>query len=213
VCLTNRQRRTILSVFLALTLLLISCGLPSLLGPAVPPPVPGAVDTIVALTAGAAQTETAAAITPTWTPTFTPSPTRTPTITPSPTPTFLFFLFTPTRETPTAASGDYQCTLTGQTPADGTTFSKGETFTTTWTVKNTGTVTWDPNTVDFAYVSGTKLASIKLADLPKSVAIGKSIGLKLTMTAPSTSNTYGTTWSLQQGNNKFCKVTLSIVVK
>ncbi len=215
-CLTNRQRHTIVSAFLALALLLISCDLSTLVGPAAPAPVPGAVNTIVVLTAAAAGTQTAASIPPTWTPTFTPSPSRTPTITPSPTPTFRFFLFTATSVPETAAAGapgDYQCSLTDQTPADGTTFSKGETFQTVWTVKNTGSVVWDTNTVDFAYVSGTKLASIKLADLPKSVAVGKSIGLKLTMTAPSTVNTYQTTWSLQQGNNRFCKVTLSIVVK
>ncbi|HEX8992829.1 MAG TPA: NBR1-Ig-like domain-containing protein [Anaerolineales bacterium] len=215
-CLTNRQRHTIVSALLALTLLLISCDLSTLLGPAVPPPVPGAVNTIVVLTAEAAGTQTAAAIPPTWTPTFTPSPTRTPTITPSPTPTFLFFVFTRTSVPQSAtagAPGDYQCSLTGQTPADGTTFSKGESFQTTWTVKNTGSVAWDTNTVDFAYVSGTNFASIKLADLPKSVAIGKSIGLRITMTAPSTSGSYQTTWGLQQGNNRFCKVTLSIVVK
>ena len=215
-CLTNQQRRTIVSAFLALALLLISCDLSTLVGPTVPPPIPGAVNTIVVLTAGAAGTQTAAAMPPTWTPTFTPSPTRTPTITPSPTPTFLFFVFTPTHvpESATAgAPGDYQCSLTNQTPADGTTFSKGETFQTTWTVKNTGSVAWDPNTVDFAFISGTKLASIKLADLPKSIAVGKSIGLKLTMTAPSTANTYQTTWSLQQGTNRFCKVSVSIIVK
>lgn len=215
-CLTNRQRHTIVSAFLAVTLLLISCDLSTLVGPAVPPPAPGAVNTIVVLTAGAAGTGTAAAIPPTWTPTFTPSPSRTPTITPSPTPTFLFFVFTPTRvsEPATAgAPGDYQCSLTDQTPADGATVSKGETFQTIWTVKNTGSVVWDSNTVDFAFVSGTNFASIKLADLPKTVAVGKSIGLKLTMTAPSTASSYQTTWSLRQGSNKFCKVTLSIVVK
>ncbi len=195
-------------------LLLISCDVSTVLPAAVPTPVPGAVNTIVALTAQSAASATAAFITPTLTSTPTPLPTKTPTITPSPTPTFLFFLLTPTSEpAPSAAgTGSYTCALTDQTPADGVTIAKGQTFETTWTVKNTGTATWTSSSVDFVFVNGTNFASIKRADLPQSVAPGATIALKLTMKAPSTVNSYTTTWSLEQGSTRFCKVNLSIVV-
>lgn len=187
----------------------------TLIGPQqAPAPAPGAVNTIVVLTAQAAASQTAAALPPTLTPTFTPIPTDTPTETPSPTPTFLFILSTLTK-TPTAAvsSSDFSCNLTDQTPADGSSMSKNATFTATWTVRNTGQATWSSNNVDFVYVQGAKLATVKAADLPKTVSPGGSVKLSLSMVAPNAANTYKTVWTLQQGKTSFCRLTLTIVVK
>ncbi len=177
---------------------------------------PGGIDTIVAQTAGAAATQTAALIPPSPTPTETPTATRTPTVTPSLTPTFLFILATRSK-TPTpgasSSSGDFACSLISQSPADGATMKKNEAFTVTWKVKNTGAVTWDTNSVDFIYVSGAKLASVKVADLPNSVAVGDTIALKLGMNAPGANGTYKTVWTLHHGKTQFCKVNISIVVQ
>jgi Ig-like domain from next to BRCA1 gene len=180
--------------------------------PAAPPP--GAVNTIVVQTARAAASQTAAALPPTLTPTLTPSPTRTPTLTPSPSPTFLFLLSSPTRTATLAAStGDLGCQLTDQTPADGSTLSKGQTFTATWTVDNIGQSGWDSASVDFVYVTGDKLATVKAVDLPKTVMPGGHVTLKVPMTAPTAAGSYKTAWTLQQGKNKpFCRLTLSIKV-
>ncbi len=90
---------------------------------------------------------------------------------------------------------------------------KNEAFTVSWKVKNTGAVTWDTNSVDFIYVSGAKLASVKVADLPNSVAVGDTIALTLGMNAPGANGTYKTVWTLHHGKTQFCKVNISIVVQ
>ena len=182
-----------------------------------PAPVPGAVDTIIAQTAHAAATQTALKVTPTLTPTDTSVPTKTPTVTPSDTPTFLFllstFTFTPEPATVAAGAGDYACALTAQTPDDGATIGKKQTFSASWTVRNTGTLTWDANNTDFVYVSGAKLTSLKVADLPKSVATGETVTLKLTLEAPNQADTYKTVWILHSGKDDFCRLDITIVVQ
>ncbi|MGE5074033.1 MAG: NBR1-Ig-like domain-containing protein [Anaerolineae bacterium] len=205
---------------MALTLLLISCDVSTLV--AAPPPTPlppGGIATIVVQTAQAAASQTAALLPPTLTPTLTPAPTKTPTETPSPSPTFLFILATMSR-TPTEApvsssgggSGDFACKLLDQSPADESTMSKNQVFTASWKLQNTGATTWNTNAVDFVYLSGAKIASVKAADLPKSVDSGDSVTLKLSMTAPSDSGRYKTVWTLQQGKTQFCRVSLTIIV-
>ncbi len=89
---------------------------------------------------------------------------------------------------------------------------KNQNFTVAWKVKNTGATTWNSNSVDFIYLSGTKLASVKVADLPNSVAVDDTITLKLDMNAPGASGTYKTVWTLRQGKTQFCKLNISIVV-
>ena len=212
----NSRRRHLLQGLLALTLVFISCDVSTLAGPQVPTVVPGAVDTIVVMTAQAAGTQTAALLPPTLTPTLTPVPTHTPSLTPSPTATFLFLLATIAR-TPTAATAppsgkDFSCALTDQSPGDGAVVTKNQNFSVTWTVQNTGTSSWDSNSVDFVYASGAKLTSTKGVDLPKSVGPGESIPLKVTMQAPG-SGTYKTVWTLRNGKDVFCRVSLSIVVQ
>ncbi len=91
--------------------------------------------------------------------------------------------------------------------------SKNQSFAVTWTVQNTGTTTWDSNTVDFTYASGAKLSPLRAVDLPKSVAAGESIALKLTMVAPGSADTYKTVWTLEGGKDTFCRLDLTIVVK
>ncbi len=91
--------------------------------------------------------------------------------------------------------------------------SSKQSFTASWTVQNTGSAGWDSNSVDFVYVSGAKLSSLKAADLPKSVASGDSITLKLSMVAPGPADTYKTVWTLESGKNAFCRLSLSIKVK
>jgi Ig-like domain-containing protein len=185
--------------------------------PEAPTPVPGAVDTIVAQTAQAAATQTALQAPPTLTPTYTAVPTKTASVTPSPSPTFVFLLasLTNTPKTPTfePGSGDFSCQLTAQTPEDGAVMKAKQSFTTSWTVLNTGGSAWDANSTDFVFVSGAKLSPLKAADLPQTVASGESTTLKLSMQAPNSADTYKTVWTLHNGKNTFCRVTLSIVVK
>ena len=171
-----------------LSLVVISCDITSLVVPAGPVPslVPGAVDTIVARTAAAASTQTAAKVTlvPTGTASATPPPSETPTPTLSPSPTFVFVLptLTPTKK-PTATSesstAGFGCQLLSQSPPDGSKFAAKDNFKVTWKIKNTGLAKWDAATVDFAYFSGTPgLGTLRLnGRLPADDVINAEFGL------------------------------------
>jgi hypothetical protein len=91
--------------------------------------------------------------------------------------------------------------------------SKNQSFSVSWTVQNTGGAAWDSRSIDFVYTGGTKLSSLKALDLPKSVAPGESVTLKVTMVAPGSPDTYKTVWMLESGKNTFCRLDITIVVK
>jgi hypothetical protein len=178
------------------------------------------VETIVAGTAGAAQTQTAVLLAPTFTPTATPTATRTASLTPTFTPTFIFQLrsATPAKtSTPTlgpeSISGEYGCRLLDQDPEDGAKLNAKASFDAVWEVRNTGSVTWDENNIDFAFFNGDKLHEESVYDLNKTVKSGEAINLIVDMVAPKNEGKYRTVWSLRRGNDDFCRVTLTINVK
>jgi hypothetical protein len=212
--------RRLAQLLLALTILVISCDFSSVLPLplAAPTTIPGLVNTIVASTADVAMTRTAALILPTLTASATSTSTRIPTDTPTFTPTFVLILPSATR-TPTAtpittgtSTSGMTCTVVSQAPADNTHLPANKGFAASWKVKNTGSSAWDPATVDFAYLSGTKMYKSIRHDLPVIVAPGEKIDLTAGMTAPKNDGTYNTVWSLRQGNNSFCRVALQIIV-
>jgi Ig-like domain-containing protein len=196
---------------------------------------PNELSTIIVLTANAASTQTAAAMP---TATFTPSvtPTR-PTETPSPTetPTVIFILSTPTQiVVPTftlissgggsgsgsgsggssgSSSENYACQILSVSPANGTTMNDDTDFDAIWKVKNIGQKTWDQNSVDFVYDSGTDMAKRDGYDLNSNVKSGQEISLGADMVAPTKPGNYTTNWTLRVGNNEFCKMSLTINVK
>ncbi len=201
---------------------MFACALPFGAPVAIPTTAPGGIETIVAETAAFAATQTAAVFTATLTPTLTPFPTAIPSDTPTVTPTFLFLLISPTPvpgvvitpSTPiTPSATDYECQLTGQSPADDFIMPANKGFITVWTVANTGRKTWDDTSVDFIYLSGAKLAKGKGADLPNSIAPGAAVSLKISMTAPKNPGTYRTVWTLRLGQNEFCTMSLRIIVQ
>ncbi len=201
-------------------MLLISCDLTSLIAPSAPIPAsgPGVVDTIVAQTAAAASTETAAFVTvvDTWTPSATPPPTDTSTPTPSLTPTFIFLLASPTRTPrPNSTEGvaGLSCELVGQTPADGSIFDPREQFSAAWTIKNTGVGSWDSTSIDFEYFSGAKTyVGTTAYDLPNDVPVNKSVTISVAMKAPKGAGSYRTVWTLRRGKVDFCHVSLQLNV-
>ena len=178
--------------------------------------VPGVVDTIVAQTAAAAWTQTAALIPPTRTPSFTPLPTKTASVTPSPTETFIFKLNTPTQvkpsATPNSSKAGYACDLVSQSPDDGTVFNANTDFDAHWTVKNIGSKNWSATSVDVIYVSGSKFYKKNAYDLSTSVATGSTYTVAVDMVAPKNSGSYTTHWGLRVNKNVFCAISLNIVV-
>jgi Ig-like domain from next to BRCA1 gene len=182
------------------------------------PPAPPTFDllslnTIIAETAGAAATQTFVLQ-----PTLTPSPTitKTPTEIPTSTPTFVFVLSTPTvpSSTPTldANGAKYACKIVSKTPADDTVFAKGIPFKTHWQVLNTGTFAWDENSSDYRYMNGDKLHQTAGFDFNESVPTGGIISIIVEMKAPNDPGTYKTTWRISVGKERFCPMSITIVV-
>ncbi len=113
---------------------------------------------------------------------------------------------------PTAPS-PLSCKLNWQSPRNHVIYNAGDSFTVGWSVTNTGTVTWDPGSVEFTYVSGAKLYDDPLVRLKSSVAPGQSVVLSVAMHAPRNSTTYTTYWSLKRGDTFFCSLALWIYVQ
>jgi hypothetical protein len=209
-------------IWVTMLILISACILPSAGAPVVPTIDPGAVNTYIAQTANAAATQTARAL-PTSTPTatFTPTPRNTDTASPTPTNTVIFLLKSPTPILPPTipgtgggggSSGGYACEILSVYPF-GVTFSPRTNFDATWKVKNTGSKKWDRNSVDFVYSSGDQIHKVSGYDLEKTVSVGETITLSVSMQAPKTQGTYTTYWTLRDGNTTFCKMVASIIVQ
>ena len=203
-------------------------------GPAIATPFPTAdpneLNTIIAQTANAALSQTAAAMpTATFTPTLTPTR-PSPTSSPTATSTVIFVLSTPTLQViPTftfissggggsssgggTSSANYACQILSVNPANGSSMNGQTDFDAIWSVKNTGQKTWDKNSVDFVYDSGTKMNKVAGYDLDSNVSSGSTTSLGADMEAPKNSGNYTTTFTLKVGDNEFCKMSITINVK
>ena len=210
----NLELKRALQIFLASVLLLMSCDMSTFAAPPqIPTPIRGAIKLMVAQTAAAAETETAALIPPTLTPTLTPFPTQTQVNTPTFTPTFVFLLPTSTTTpAPTSASNDFACTLMSQVPQDGTHFAPNRSFTVTWQIRNTGSGNWYQGKVQLVYVSGAQLTSTTTVDLPRGLDSGNFFSIGINMIAPNVAGHYTTYWTLEFGAQTFCTLSLEIKV-
>ncbi len=211
-------------LLVVITSLMAACATPTA------PPAPTADQGAIATAVAAAQTQAAetvvaqitqeALLNPSPTPT-TPPPTEVPTATPTvyvlptATPTRVVVIATAVIPTLTPTPTAIGCKLQSQSPANGTTMDPGFDFDGKWTIKNTGTSTWDKSSIDFKYLSGTKFQKFyDVIDLPEAVASGDTVDLVIDMKAPSTSGTYTATWSLVGGTKgNWCQVGLTIKVK
>lgn len=223
----DRKKRTgYLLVILAVTLACVPA-LPSV-APLPTQPV-GAVDTIIAATYGAASTNTAlVGPTSTFTPEATFTPSLTPTITPTGTATVIFHYYTPTKtRTPkggtsggTSGGGGggggggaitplYQCEVIEVIPANGSIYPPGANIgTITWLVKNTSTIAWDHNSVDYRFYGGVLITPQKLYDLPNNLDVGPTKEVYLFINdavAPTQPGSYATVWEMKVGDTEFCK--------
>jgi hypothetical protein len=206
--------KKLIFLFVVLSVVL-ACELPVLPVPGLsnPSPAPGSLETIVAATAGAAQTRTALVV-PSSTVTSTPTrlPTFTPTETPTPTETVIFDIPTATLPFVTQSVGS-TCQVIAQSPVNNTVFDPQEIFTTKWTLRNTGSETWNKNNYDFFHSGGTDMHRRDALDLPKSVGAGGEVNFEVEMVAPGNAGSYTTTWTLGKKNEALCRVSFTIVVK
>jgi hypothetical protein len=205
-------------------LVVILACVPALPGSSVEVPTidPNAVGTMIMQTAFAASTQTVAAL-PSATPTasFTPTPRNTDTPEPTATNTVVFILFSPTANiaigsgsgvSSGSSSDAYACKVTSASPANGTAFKPRTEFDASWTISNIGKNKWEANSVDYIYLSGDKIHKVESYDLPAGVESGGSISIVVDMVAPKDPGSYSTTWALRVDTNKFCPLTLTIVV-
>lgn len=175
---------------------------------------PNSINTVIVQTAEAAATQTALMLPPTWTPTATLIPTST--LTETPTPTFIFTIPTltlqPTLATPGSSGLAYECQIIMQTPANNTAIPHSSTFDARWMVVNIGKKFWSANDADYRYISGEKMHITSAFDLNKSVASGGTIELVAPMRSPAGPGTYTTTWKITVGKERFCPMSITIVV-
>lgn len=141
--------------------------------------------------------------------TLRPTPTIDLAFTPPPTATFLL----PTPSLTSTVQPALDCRLEWQSPGNGLKVNPQDLFTAGWKLTNTGTETWTPGSVEFAYVGGAKPSHDSVVQLKGSVSPGQSVILTAEMRAPRNSTTYTTFWSLRQGATYFCRVSVSIYVK
>lgn len=218
-------RRGLLSALTALILAALACAVPGMPASSLPTLPPGGINTIVALTAGAAQMQTAAALPPA---SLTPAPTFTPTVTiipptetPTPTETVIFHFFVPTSTKPpttTAASGggttaEYACKVIAQNPANNTKLAPTTAFNVSWKVKNTGNRALDKASTDFVFKGGINMAAINGYDFPGDVPPGGTILLTVSMTAPAAAGSYTSTWAVRRGKVEVCTMFIKIIVQ
>jgi len=207
----NLESKRALQIFLVSILLLMSCDMATFAAPPqIPTPIRDAIKLMVAQTAAAAATETAALAPPTLTPTLTPFPSQTPVNTPTITPTFIFLL--PTATSTKNLNGVFTCGGVSQSPANGTGFNPGQSFTERWRMSNTGSSAWLQGNVNILYISGTNFAGGTSFNLPKAVASKDMVTLTVNMTAPSAAGSYTTRWALATSYLTFCPLSLTITV-
>lgn len=99
---------------------------------------------------------------------------------------------------------EWDCRITGKSPATGTLIKQKSSFKVSWTIVNNGTRTWGNNDVDFVYTGGFRHDGKPIRDLPTTIAPGRSITLQVQLTAPKGSGSYNVIWSLKVGSMLFC---------
>jgi hypothetical protein len=140
-----------------------------------------------------AQVTRALALTPSVTPlsslTATNLPTFTPSLTASPAPGETVTL---TSGTPKAGTVN-QAQWVAQSITDDTIFAPGQTFTMTWTLKNTGTSTWTAGYL-LRYYSGDTFGAPKEISIGREVLPGGEIDISIHMKAPANPGSFRSNW-------------------
>jgi len=198
---------------------LAGCAAPTAMPTSTPVPTVDPQPTFNAVSTQAVQTAmadltlsapTATPVTPTSmaTATNTPAPSETPTLTSTATREFI-----PWTKTPTPTQAAFSCAVTNVSPKSSDTVKVDADFDGSWTVKNTGTETWNAGNTDIRYSDGTKFqTSGDLQDLANDVAPNGTYTITIDMKAPSSNGTYTTTWGVYLEDGSVCPLNLTINV-
>jgi hypothetical protein len=146
-----------------------------------------------------AQVTKALALTPSITPlstlTATSLPTFTPTLTASPSPSAAVTL---SSGTPQAGAVNLDQWV-AQSIQDDTTFAPGQSFTITWSLKNTGTSSWTTAYLLRFYGGNAFGAPTEIA-ISRAVPPGDQIDISIPMKAPAKTGSYDSTWVMANQN-------------
>jgi uncharacterized protein YraI len=108
------------------------------------------------------------------------------------------------------------CSLVSQTPADGTQFTIGTPFNTTWVLQNTGTTRWNQSEVDVRYMGAAANTPLHqgadVYDLTTDVQPSGTYNFTVPMIAPFEPGTYGELWEVAQGSQQLCQFYVYITV-
>jgi hypothetical protein len=181
-----KKKFLILSVGLSLSLILTGCNLPGRATPTTQVDLlnTAAAQTIQAQQTNIVQTNQAGVIETTPTATLEPQDEETPSATPEPSDTPAP---TPTHTQETACN---QAAFVSETVPDGTDYDPGETFTKTWTVKNTGSCTWNAE-YDVVFVKGDSMDAPAATPVTSgTVAPGQTVQISLDLKAPIAAGTH-----------------------
>ncbi len=103
--------------------------------------------------------------------------------------------------------------MVSETVPDNTEFSPGESFTKSWTLKNTGTCTWNTD-YRLSFKSGDQMDAPDYVKISSETDPGDTIKIEVDMTAPSDADTYKGNWQMQTNKGvKFGQVWVQIVVE
>jgi len=146
--------------------------------------------------------------TPIPSPTATSLPTSTPRLTVSPSPSATVILSSGTPQVIT----NNQAQWVSQSIADDTVFAPGQTFTMTWTLKNSGTSTWTAAYL-LRYYSGNTFGATKEIAIGREVLPGGQIDISLQMTAPLIPGSYRSDWVMSTQNRANFKEPVYLRIK
>jgi len=108
-------------------------------------------------------------------------------------------------------SNTYQCSIVSVSPS-GSVAPKAD-FDVVWTVKNTGTETWDKGSFDYKYIDGSSMQRFKIYDFKQTVKPGETVKIVVDMTAPSSKGTYSANWAIVKSGDTKCALPVTVVVK
>lgn len=114
-----------------------------------------------------------------------------------------------------SSNNPYSCSIVAEKPYDGATFKPGDSFDKSWTIKNTGTTTWEASW-DFEYKGGTDISPTGNFSIGQQIKPGQTITLVIEVDVPDVAQKdsgkiFVMTWSLNNGSH-FCTPYVAIKV-
>ena len=106
-------------------------------------------------------------------------------------------------------SGNY-CTVTVAAPKNSVKALSN--FNTVWEVRNISGYDWRTDSVDYQFISGTKMHKQAGYDLTQTIKDGESGQITVEMVAPGEPGLYGSTWTIVSGSRTLCVLYVTITV-